>query len=436
MLTSLVIAALFFLILVFLGIPIAYSMITTGIFYVLFYDGGINNLIIPFMQLKKGVTFGLLAVYLFIFLGNIMNEAGLSDYMVAVARKLIPKISGKTGLITILSCALMGPLTGSANGTTVTIGAIMFPQMRKRGYDDSYSTALLAYSGILGSLIPPSISGIVYALVTGTSVMAVWMSTLGAGLLYFLILCGTHFILSRARGYDVSGVGEIKKKSREEERKYLIKAFPSILVPFSILGGIYGGVVTATEAGALGSFVVILLGLFFYKSIQSSKQIFSALYTSVCQTANIMFLVCSSFALSYILISTSATKQLGFFASELVSNKYLVLLLVEALLVILGCFMDDAPIMILLAPIASAILVPLGLHPCHIAGCFVLVCLIGLITPPVGVVLYAATTVTGTKMEDFIKEIYLFFVPAIVSVLIVTFVPEITMFFPRLLHLI
>jgi len=436
MLTSVLIAALVFLILIFLGIPIAYSMITSGIFYELFYGGGINDLIIPFMQLKKGVTLGLLAVYLFVFLGNIMNETALSDYLVAVARKLIPKIPGRTGMITILSCALMGPLTGSANGTTVSIGAVMFPQMRKRGYDDSYSAALLAYSGILGSLIPPSISGIVYAIVTGTSVMAVWMSTLGAGLSYLLIIAGVHFILSRARGYDVSRVGEEKRKSREEERKYIIRAFPAVLVPLSILGGIYGGVVTATEAGGLGSFVVILLGLFFYKSIRSSKQISNALYTSACQTANIMFLVCSSFVLSYIVTSTSATRYTTSLILELTSNKYLVLLLVEVLLIILGCFMDDVPIMILLAPIASSILVPIGVHPCHIAGCFVLVCLIGLITPPVGVVLYAASTVTGEKLEDFLKEIYLFFVPAIASILLVTFVPEITMFFPRLLHLI
>lgn len=436
MLTSVAIAALFFLILIFLGIPIAYSMIASGIFYELFYGGGISNLIIPFMQLKKGVTFSLAVVYLFVFLGNILNEAGLSDYIVAVARKLIPKIPGRTGMITILSCALMGPLTGSANGTTVSIGAIMFPQMHKCGYDDNYSAALIAYSGILGSLIPPSISGIVYALISGVSVMAVWMSTLGAGLVYLIILLGAHYILARARGYDLSGVGEKKRESREEERKYIIRALPSLLVPLSILGGIYGGVITAGEAGAVGSLVVILLGLFFYKSIRSYKQIFSSLYISVSQTANIMFLVCGSFALGYILISTSAAKQLAFLALELTSNKYLVLLITEGLLVILGCFMDDIPIMILLAPIASAILVPLGLHPCHIAGCFVLVCLIGLITPPVGAVLYAASTVTGKKMEDFLKEIYLFFIPSIVSVLIVTFVPEITMFFPRLLHLI
>jgi len=411
-------------------------MIFSGLFYVLFYGGGVNDLIIPFMQLKQGVTFSVLAIYLFVFLGNIMNETAISDYIVAAARKLIPRIPGSTGMITILSCALMGPLTGSANGTTVSIGAIMIPQMQKHGYNNNYSTALLAYSGILGALIPPSISGIIYALVTRSSVMVVWMSLLGAGLTYLTVLIVAHLFFSRKRGYDVRVIGEEKDKSVKENYKFFIKVLPSIMVPLSIIGGIYGGIVTATEAGALGSFVVILLGLFVYKSIKSYKQIFSSIYISVNQTANIMFIVCSSFILSYIITSASVGMKLGYLAIELVSNKTAVLLLTELFLVILGFFMDDTAIIIILAPIASAILLPIGIHPCHLAGCFVLVGLIGLVTPPVGVVLYAASSVADVKVESFLKEIYLFFIPALISILIVTFIPGITLFFPKLFHLI
>lgn len=436
MLTSTIITLFFFLIFISLGFPIAYSMIVSGIFYVIFFGGGISDIIIPFMQLKHGVTFSLLAVYLFVFLGNIMNKTAISDYIVATAHKLTPNIPGKTGMITILSCALMGPLTGSANGTTVSIGTIMIPQMKKHGYNENYSTALLAYSGILGALIPPSISGIIYALITRSSVMVVWMSLLGAGLTYLLVLVFAHLLFARIRKYDIEEIGEESNKRTKENYKFYIKALPSILVPLSILGGIYGGVVTATEAGALGSFVVILLGLFVYKSIRSHKDIFSSVYISVNQTANIMFLVCGSFVLSYIITSTSVGMHLGYLAVELISNKTAVLLLTELFLVILGFFMDDNAIIIILAPIAAATLLPIGIHPCHLAGCFVLVGLIGLVTPPVGVVLYSASTVADVRVERFLKEIYLFFIPAIISILLVTFIPGITLFFPKLFHLI
>ena len=204
MLDTIIFCALFFLLLVFLGIPIAYAMVATGIFYQLIYGGGPSTLIIPFIQIKKGIKFTLLAVPLFILLGNIMNETKISIHMVSFARRIMPKIPGRTGLITIFACAATGPLTGSANGTTTSIGTIMIPQMKRVGYNSKYSAALLAYSGILGSLIPPSISGLIYALIVGQSVMAVWMATMGAGFLYFIILSVINYILSKNRGFEVS----------------------------------------------------------------------------------------------------------------------------------------------------------------------------------------------------------------------------------------
>jgi len=437
MLNSIIICALFFLFLVFLGIPIAYSMVATGIFYQLFYvGGGGGDLIIPFIEMKKGVKFTLLAVPLFILLGNIMNETTISVYMVNFARKIMPKIPGRTGLITIFACAATGPLTGSANGTTTSIGTIMIPQMKRVGYDKKYSAALLAYSGILGSLIPPSISGLIYALITSQSVMAVWMATMGAGLLYFLVLSIMNYILSKRKKFEVSEVKLGNKSDQKMDEFNLIKTLPAALVPISILGGIYGGVVTATEAGALGSFVVLLLGLFYYKTINSIKQLLSVLYLTAFQTASIMFLVCGSFALSNIMVSSLATQSIGHAILSITGNKYIVLLLTELLLILLGCFMDDIPIMILLAPIASVALLPLGFHPLHIASCFVLTCLIGLVTPPVGQVLYASSTVSGESIDSFLFEIYTFFIPAFISILIVTFIPGISLFFPKLLHLI
>ena len=439
MLISIFYCVIIFLLLVFLGIPIAYAMLATGIFYQVFYGGGMESLIIPFTELRRGIKYSYLAMPLFILLGNLMNHTNISKYIVGFAQRIMAKIPGKTGLITIFSCAATGPLTGSANGTTTSIGTVMIPEMKKAGYDIRYSTALLAYSGILGSLIPPSVSGLIYALITNQSVLNVWMATMGAGILYFILLSLAQLLLSRIKGYEISSKKMINKKIGDSKKIgdfNLTRSLPAVLVPVSILGGIYGGVVTATEAGALGSFVTLLLGLFYYKTIRSKKLILSVLYESAYQTACLVFLVCASFVLSNIMVSSLATKSIVQSLLSLTGNRYGVLLIVELLVLILGCFMDDTPIMTLLAPIASAILLPLGFHPLHVAGVFVLICLIGLITPPVGQVLYAASMISKEPIDRCLKDVYIFFIPALISIFLVTFIPGITLFFPRLFNLI
>jgi len=234
-----IVSLLIFLLLVFIGIPIAYSMIITGVVFVLVFGVGVSALVVPFTVLRQGITFSLLAVYLFVLLGNVLNTTRISDYIVDFATSITPRIPGKTGVITILACAGTGPLTGSANGTTTSIGAIMIPQMVKRGYSQAYSTALQAYSGILGALIPPSISGLIYALVTRQSILGVWFATLGAGLAYLVVLMLFHFIVSRRVGYDMGIVKE--EKNRRKGAVALVKILPAVLVPVVILGGIYGG---------------------------------------------------------------------------------------------------------------------------------------------------------------------------------------------------
>jgi len=433
MLTTILLCVIVFLLLVFWGIPIAYAMLAAGIFYQVFYGGGTESLIIPFIQLRRGIKYSYLAMPLFILLGNLMNQTNISNYIVGFAQRIMMNIPGKTGLITIFSCAATGPLTGSANGTTTSIGTVMLPHMKNAGYDVRYSTALLAYSGILGSLIPPSISGLIYALITNQSVLNVWMATMGAGLLYLILLSLTHSLVSRFKGYEVSSKKIIKEKIGDSN---LVRSLPAVLVPVSILGGIYGGVVTATEAGALGAFITLLLGLFYYKTIRSKELLLSVLFESAYQTACLVFLVCASFVLSNIMVSSLATKSIVQGLLSLTGNKYGVLLVVELLLIIFGCFMDDTPIMTLLAPIASAVLLPLGFHPLHIAGVFVLICLIGLITPPVGQVLYAASMVSKEPIDKCLKDVFIFFIPAVISILLVTFIPEIALFFPRLFNLI
>jgi len=195
-----------FLILILLGIPVAFAMILTGILFILILGGPSATLLLPFNRLAAGFSFPLLAIYFYILLGAVMNETKISDYLVNFFIKLASRIFkvGVTGMIMTLSCAATGALTGSAVGTTAAVGGILIPQMKKYNYKPKYLVSLLSYSGILGTLIPPSISGLVFAIVINLPVLTVWITVGGVGLLFALILLISHYIVSKRNNYEPS----------------------------------------------------------------------------------------------------------------------------------------------------------------------------------------------------------------------------------------
>lgn len=426
-----------FLILVLIGIPIVFAMIFMGIFFVLFFGSGTSGLIIPFDRLSSGFSFALLAIFCFILLGILMDVANISNVLISFLRRLLGKFfkTGRIGMIMILSCAATGTITGSVPGTTTAVGGILIPYMKKYKYDINYSATLLAYSGILGSLIPPSIAGLVYASIVNLSVFTTWMSVAASGISFAIVLMIANYIISKKRKYDVDIDSESEANSMSMLKSFLV-ALPSLLVPISVLGVIYGGIATPTEAGSIGSLVVIILGVFYYKKIVSLKQIFKAFYEAAYSTAVIMFVILGSFALSHALTTTGLIKILANSMLLITDNKYLLLLLTELLLLILGCFLDSIPIIVLLGPFANTILIPAGIHPFHLATAFLFTCMVGLVTPPVGTSLYAACSVSKTDVGDMLKDIYVLFIPAFVALLIITFFPSISLFIPKILGLI
>lgn len=438
--TMLLIVFSFFLLMICLGIPIAYGMIITSIGFILFFGRGFEDIIIPFTRLGLGISFPLLAIFLFIALGNAMNETKIASYLVDFLRRIFRIFlkNGRMGAITIFSCLAMGPMTGSANATATSIGVIMIPQMNKSNYSKKYSTTLLAYSGILGSLIPPSITGVVYAILLNLPILGVWTAVGGVGLVYGLGLLVTNIIIAKKRGYEsiYSEDDSEEVKPNNGFKKSFIKVFPALMIPIGVFGAIYGGIVTPVEAGAAGTFVTLLLGIFYYKTIQSFRHFIKIIYISSYQTAVIMFLVCASFSLSYVFISTGSIKHVTNSMLMLTNNKYILLLLVEGLLLITGCFMDNLPAMIILAPIGSAILLPLGIHPYHLASVIIYVCLVGLVTPPVGTVLYAASAIANVSVGNMLREILIFFIPTIIILFLITFFPCISLFLPKLFGLL
>lgn len=426
-----------FLILIFIGVPIAISMLLVGMIFVLVLGGGLTELIMPFNRLSSGFSFSLLAIYFFISLGVLMNETKLSDYIIDFLRKITGNIFkyGRTGMIMILSCAATGVLTGSAVGTTTAVGGIIVPQMEKLKYDKKYYTTLLAYSGTLGTLIPPSITGLIYAVITSIPVLTIWVAVAGAGILYTATLMLANYLISKKHNYEVY---DAVKESLENIslKKSFFKAAPALIVPVGVLGSIYGGIATPTESGSIGCLATFLLGTFYYKTVKSVKQISQVIFESAYRTAVVMFLMCASFSLSHVLVTTGTIKKITTSMLMISDNKYVLLLLTELLILLLGCFLDDAPIILLLGPIANAILIPVGVHPVHLAVIFVFTTVVGLVTPPVGSVLYASSAVTGVPVGEIIMEIFSFLIPSLAVLLIITFFPSVCLFLPKLIGLL
>jgi len=425
-----------FLFLIFMGVPIALSMILIAMLFILFFGGGPASLFIPFNRLSSGFTFTLLAMFFYILLGNIMNESKLADYLIGFLKRLFGKVFrvGSTGMIMILSCAATGSLTGSAVGTTTAVGGVLIPQMKKYNYEPKYLTVLLSYSGILGTLIPPSISGLLYAVVVNLPVLTTWVTVSGVGIIYVLVLMIFNYIISKKRNYELYD-GVLEGTSVNLIKNFIF-VLPTLLVPIGILFSIYCGIATPTEAGVIGVLVTMILGIFYYKTITSIKKVVQVFYKSACQTGVIMFLICASYSLNYVLTSTGIIKAISRSMLLLTDNKYLLLLIVELIVLFLGCFLDDSAIMVLLAPIATAILIPTGIHPLHLAAIFIFTGIVGMVTPPVGIVLYAASGVVGIPFGNVIREVWIFFLPVLIILLVITFFPAIVLFLPKILGLI
>jgi C4-dicarboxylate transporter DctM subunit len=410
-------------------------MLLISIIFILFFGQGFDSLIIPYSKLFAGFSPSLLAIFFYITLGKILNKTRISSYIINFLKELFSRIykRGTLGLITIIACSVTGALTGSAVGTTTAIGGMMIPQMKKYNYDNKYLVALLSYSGILGTLIPPSISGLIFAVVVRLPVLDVWVTVGGVGILFAITLLIANYITSSKRNYEYHSETEITGNNLLQS---FIAALYPLLIPLGILGSIYGGIATATEAGVIGILFTMILGVFYYKTLTSPAEIIKLFYESALQTAVIMFLICTSFAFSHILTITGVTKSLAQIIFVITDNKYIILLLTELLILFLGCFLDDTAIMILLSPIAYAILIPLGIHPLHFSAIFVFAGIVGMVTPPVGIVIYASLSVVGSKMEfDIVKEVFLFIIPAIIILIIITFFPELVLFLPRILNL-
>ena len=375
-------------------------------------------------------SFALLAIPFFVLSGLIMGRGGIAKRLIECAMALVGMLPGGLALVNVVSCMFFGAISGSAVAATSAIGSFMLPEMKKQGYDVNYSAAVTAAAATTGMLIPPSNILIVYAIASGgVSIAALFIAGYLPGILLGLSLMLVCAGYAKLKGYPVGARLPLKLVLQK-----VAAALPSLFMIFLVIGGIVSGVFTATEAGAIAVVYSLILAVGIYREVKTSE-LPAILMKSAETTAIVMALIATSSAMSWILSYEQIPQAISAAMLALSDNPLLILLMINLILLLVGAFMDMTPAVLIFTPIFLPVAVELGMSPLHFGIMLILNLSIGLVSPPVGSVLFVACAVAKTKLESLIKPLLPMYAAMVVVLLLVTYVPAISEFLPNLFGL-
>lgn len=395
-----------------LGIPVVFALGLSNIVLIALMD--LPFTILPSRMISGMNSFPLLAIPFFMFVGEVMNRGGIARRLVKLADVFVGGITGGLGHVNILASMFFGGISGSAIADTAAIGGLMVPSMVQQRYPPSYSAAVTASSAVIGIIIPPSIPFILFGIVTGTSIARLFLGGIIPGIIVGLALMVTTYFTSRRHGF-----GRIDRSQRFSIRAVagaLVDVWPGLTLPLIIVGGILGGVFTATEAGAAAAVVALCLGLFYYREI-TLRDLPGILLATVKTTAIVLFLCGMAMVSAWLLTRARVPVSLANLLTGVTEARLPVLLLCNLLLFLIGFVMDLTPAILILAPILTPVMARIGIDPVYFG---VIMCInlgIGLVTPPVGTVLYVASGVANVTMSQLVRAL-LPFLSTLAAVLI------------------
>lgn len=344
-------------------------------------------------------SFPLMAVPLFTFAGEVMGKGGISARLINAAKVVSGRCTGGLGIVTIITSLFFAAIAGTGSAAVAAIGIIMIPTMVRHGYGKGYASALVATAGTVGVIIPPSVCMVVYAVAAGASINGLFMAGVVPGLVIGLGLILYAYFSSRKNGYR----GDEKRYTGREILKIFLDAVPGLLIPVIILGGIYGGHFTPTEAAAVAGVYGVFIGVLVYKEIKWSD-LFHIMYRSVLLCAPVLIIIDLSTGFGRILTIAQIPSQIAEAILSLTSSKYLVLLLINVLLLIVGTFMETNAAIIILTPILLSIVTAMSVNPIHFGVIVVMNLSIGFITPPLGANLFMACQVGSISFDNLVNE--------------------------------
>ena len=423
---GLLLLASFFLMLA-LSVPVSISLIVSSLVTV---SAALPIDLSTFVACQKMVSgvdsFSLLAVPFFILTGVLMNTGGIAQRLINLAKAFVGRIPGGLAHTNIVGNTMFGALSGSAVAASIAVGGVMLPEEEAAGYDKKFAAAANIASAPTGLIIPPSGILIIYAVLSGSSVVGMIMSGYVPGILWCLACMAVAFIVAKKNKYPTS-----ERLPASELFKYFVDAIPSILLIVIIIGGISSGVFTATESAAVAVAYTIFLAMVVYKSIKPSD--LPRILREACETtAVIMFLIAASAVMSFVLSFTGLPDAIGNALLSVSDNKYVILLLINLLLLVAGMFMDITPAVLIFAPIFLPVVKSFGMDPIHFGIMMVMNLGVGNITPPVGSSLFSGCQVANMDMEEMVKPLLPFYAAIFIALLLVAYVPWFSMVIPNL----
>lgn len=393
-------------------------------------DGGSLHLVAQKTIEQVFTNATLIAVPLFIFAANIMNAGKITEYVFGVCKGLVGRFHGGLAHVNVLASLVFSGMTGSAVADASGLGKMEIDAMRQEGYDDGFSCAITAASATIGPIFPPSIPMVIYAMLTNASVGALFMAGMVPGVLLALALCVYIFFVARKRNYPRSAPPKLMAYLR-----YCIKAIWAMLTPVILLVGIYTGIMTPTEAGAIAGLYALIVAVIGYRilSWDSFKQV---LVDTVKSTGSVSIMVGAASAISFIFAKEQIGTMIGNWLLGITDNKYVFLLMVNIIILVLGMFVDTSVIQLVMIPILWPVAQALGIEIIHFGLVIVFNMMVGLSTPPFGMCLFITSGISGTPLKDVIREIKWPIIVMLAVLGIITYIPEVVLFLPRMFNMI
>lgn len=412
-----------------IGVPVCFSFLLTAFYYVIV--GGYElTFIVPYgiSKLSNAVIF---TIPLFVLAGKLMEKGNIGDILIGLAEDAVGKVRGGLGVVGTVACAVFGSVTGSGSATLTCIGSIMFPRFEKNNYPKGHTTALMASASVLGMLIPPSGIMIIYSWMGGQSVLASFLATVIPGILLTTMLSLVNCYLLR-KNNDI-GINNFSDKNKNVTRfDKFKKAVPALMMPVIILGGIYSGIMTPTEAAAVAVVYALPVGFFIYKGL-TIKTVKDSVIESGITTASIMIMLFGCSVIGRMFVEEDVPGKLLQLMYTISHDKYMILLMLNVFMIVMGMIMDDTSAVMLATPIMIPIIKEIGISPVHFAAIVAVNSGMGNVTPPCAPLLYLAGGLSNTPVSEMLKPCLYFILFAWLPVLVLTiYIPELSMWLPKL----